>query len=257
MGITFVAASGDSGPAGGAVGRRPPRSVLAVGGTTLNVSFHDHYEFETAWFDSSGGYSQFQAEPGFQRSVQATGKRSTPDVAFDGDPATGVQVFDNSPFTGQGEWDSVGGTSLGAPAWAAIIAIADEGRALEGKGSLDGPTQTLPALTRSPRPVPRHSPVAAPIGRRQHLDRPRKSQRRIARPCSGPIHRRRAAHHQPLRRRYGLPIDAGRKSSSSRPPSRKPFRSSWSLAESVPPASYPKSISPVHGGPAGPSAEMP
>src|SRR5262249_3158542 len=47
---------------------------------------------------------------------------------------------------GPGLWQTVGGTSLGAPAWAAIIAIADQGRALSGKGSLDGPTQTLPAL---------------------------------------------------------------------------------------------------------------
>ena len=40
----------------------------------------------------------------------------------------------------------MGGTSLGAPAWAGLIAIADQGRALVGKGSLDGPSQTLPAL---------------------------------------------------------------------------------------------------------------
>ena len=40
----------------------------------------------------------------------------------------------------------VGGTSLGTPAWAAILAIVNQGRALEGQGSLDGATQTLPAL---------------------------------------------------------------------------------------------------------------
>lgn len=48
--------------------------------------------------------------------------------------------------TGQGSWQVVGGTSLGTPAWAAIIAIADQGRSLEGRGSLDGATQTLPTL---------------------------------------------------------------------------------------------------------------
>ena len=41
---------------------------------------------------------------------------------------------------------SLGGTSLAAPAWAGIIAIVDQGRALAGEGSLDGPTQTLPTL---------------------------------------------------------------------------------------------------------------
>ena len=40
----------------------------------------------------------------------------------------------------------MGGTSLGSPAWAAIIALADQGRNLAGVGSLDGATQTLPAL---------------------------------------------------------------------------------------------------------------
>ena len=39
---------------------------------------------------------------------------------------------------------------LGAPSWAAIIAIVDQGRALAGKGSLDGPTQTLPTLYAAP-----------------------------------------------------------------------------------------------------------
>jgi hypothetical protein len=38
------------------------------------------------------------------------------------------------------------GTSAGAPQWAALIAIADQGRALAGQGSLDGGTQTLPDL---------------------------------------------------------------------------------------------------------------
>ena len=33
-------------------------------------------------------------------------------------------------------WTQVGGTSAGAPQWAALIAIADQGRALAGLGSL-------------------------------------------------------------------------------------------------------------------------
>ena len=38
----------------------------------------------------------------------------------------------------------------GAPAWAGIIAIVDQGRALQGIPSLDGPTQTLPSLYAAP-----------------------------------------------------------------------------------------------------------
>jgi subtilase family serine protease len=145
-GITFFAASGDSGQPGGSEWPSVSPSVVSVGGTTLNVSFSGRYQSETAWVDSSGGLSRFEREPGFQRSVQGTGKRSTPDIAFDGDPDTGVRVYQSSLYSAQGSWEVVGGTSLGAPAWAAIIAIADQGRALYGKPPLDGATQTLPTL---------------------------------------------------------------------------------------------------------------
>jgi hypothetical protein len=41
---------------------------------------------------------------------------------------------------------AIGGTSAGSPQWAALIAIADQGRAAIGLGSLDGPSQTFPLL---------------------------------------------------------------------------------------------------------------
>ncbi len=145
-GITFLAASGDSGPAAGAEWPSVVPSVVAVGGTTLNLSWTGQYQYETAWFDSSGGLSKYEREPSFERSVQGTGKRSTPDVAFDGDPNTGVRVYQTSVYSGAGMWEVVGGTSLGTPAWAAIIAIVDQGRVMDGLGSLDGATQTLPTL---------------------------------------------------------------------------------------------------------------
>ncbi len=67
-------------------------------------------------------------------------------MAFDADPNTGVEVYSTAPGSSRGSWQVVGGTSVGAPSWAGIIAIVDQGRALAGEGSLDGPTQTLPAL---------------------------------------------------------------------------------------------------------------
>ena len=145
-GITFFAASGDSGQGGGSEWPSVSPTVVAVGGTSLNLSFSGRYQSETAWVDSSGGLSRFEREPAFQRLIQGSGKRSTPDVAFDGDPNTGVSVYQSSLNYGQGSWEVVGGTSLGGPAWAALIAIVDQGRALEGKSPLDGATQTLPAL---------------------------------------------------------------------------------------------------------------
>jgi hypothetical protein len=149
-GITFFAASGDSGQTGGPEWPAVSPTVVSVGGTMLNLSFSGHYQSETAWVESSGGLSRYQREPGYQRSVQGTGKRSTPDVAFDGDPDTGVQVYQSSLYSSQGSWEVVGGTSLGAPAWAAIIAIVNQGRTLAGNPPLDGATQTLPALYNLP-----------------------------------------------------------------------------------------------------------
>jgi Subtilase family len=146
QGITFLAASGDSGSLYGLEWPAASPYVLAVGGTSLNTDNVGRYLSETAWYNSGGGYSQYESEPSYQISVQVSGKRSTPDVAFDADPNTGVAVYQTSPYPGQGGWEVVGGTSLGTPAWAAIIAIVDQGRALQGKGSLDGATQTLPSL---------------------------------------------------------------------------------------------------------------
>jgi subtilase family serine protease len=144
--ITFLASSGDSGSQGGAEWPATAPSVIAVGGTSLSVGSSGQYQFESAWVGSSGGYSKFEAEPAYQRSIQNTGKRSSPDVSFDGDPDTGVSVYETSLETGQGSWQVVGGTSVGSPAWAGIIAIADQGRAATGQGSLNGATQTLPTL---------------------------------------------------------------------------------------------------------------
>ncbi len=146
QGITCVAASGDYGAAGGPEYPSTSSRVLAVGGTTLAIDPAGNDLGEVAWSDSGGGHSPFEPEPTYQSPAQTSGHRSTPDVAFDGDPNTGVEVYYTPPRGGSGSWETVAGTSLGTPAWAAIIAIIDQGRALAGKGSLDGPTQTLPAL---------------------------------------------------------------------------------------------------------------
>jgi hypothetical protein len=145
-GITFVAASGDAGSAGGAEWPSSSANVVAVGGTTLRVTASGVYQGESVWAGSGGGRSRYESEPAYQRTIQASGRRTTPDVAFDADPSTGVLVYATDPTTGLGGWAQVGGTSLGAPAWAAIIAIADQGRVLAGKSTLDGASQTLSAL---------------------------------------------------------------------------------------------------------------
>lgn len=144
-GVTFVSGSGDNGSFSGAQWPASSPTVLAVGGTTLQVSNGGTYQGETAWSGSGGGISTIEQEPSYQASVQSTGWRSTPDVAFDADPNTGVPIYSISLSSGQGSWTTVGGTSLGTAAWAAVIAIVDQGRALANEGTL-GSTQTLTAL---------------------------------------------------------------------------------------------------------------
>ena len=131
-GITFVASSGDSSAV-----EYPSSSpnVLAVGGTTLNVTSTGTYVSETGWNGSGGGSSAYETEPTYQGSAQQTGARTTPDVAWDADPNTGVAVYD-SVGTGRSPWQVVGGTSLGAPSWSGLIAIADQGLATAGQNTL-------------------------------------------------------------------------------------------------------------------------
>jgi hypothetical protein len=132
-GITFVASSGDTG-AGTSYPAVSP-NVLAVGGTTLTLAPGGNYGSETAWSYSGGGVSLYESKPSFQVNI-AGSMRSTPDVALNADPYTGYYIYDTVPYWDNSGWFQDAGTSAGAPQWAALIALADQGRALLGKGSL-------------------------------------------------------------------------------------------------------------------------
>ncbi len=147
-GVTFVAASGDSGAWYGPMYPSVSPNVLAVGGTTLAAG--STYGSETGWSDSTGGFSgldsdwrTYELEPSYQTAtLQAVGLnygvRTTPDVSFNADPNTGVPVYDSVPYSGQSGWFQVGGTSAATPAWAGLVAIADQGLATGGKKALSG-----------------------------------------------------------------------------------------------------------------------
>src|SRR5579871_6494709 len=87
-GVTFVAAAGDGGHGGVYPAASP--YVVSVGGTSLTLNSNSSYGSETAWSGSGGGTSAFELEPSYQSAVQTTGFRGIPDVAYDGDPNTGV-----------------------------------------------------------------------------------------------------------------------------------------------------------------------
>jgi subtilase family serine protease len=146
-GVTFVAASGDNGSWNGSEWPASSPSVVSVGGTSLyTLNSTGTYGLETGWSGSGGGESQYVNEPSYQESAQQTGTRTTPDVAYDADPNTGFAVYDSVPYEGISGWQVIGGTSAGSPQIAALVSIADQGRALKNQPSLDGATQTLPLL---------------------------------------------------------------------------------------------------------------
>ena len=100
--------------------------MVGVGGTTLNLNSDGTFASETAWSGSGGGVSAYELEPSYQQTygVQGTGgHRGVPDVSYNGDPNTGVLVYDSTPYNGGTGWWIVGGTSAGAPQWAAIQAL--------------------------------------------------------------------------------------------------------------------------------------
>jgi subtilase family serine protease len=153
-GVTFVAASGDSGAWYGPMYPSVSPGVLAVGGTSLTLSPVGGYGSETGWSGSTGGFSgydmnwsSYETKPAYQTAaLQAAGLdygvRTTPDVSFNADPNSGVSVYDSVPYNGQSGWFQVGGTSAAAPAWAGLIAIANQGLNLAGVRTLSG-TQAL------------------------------------------------------------------------------------------------------------------
>jgi subtilase family serine protease len=146
QGVTFVSSAGDQ---NGTTWPSVSPYVLSVGGATTLVNGLD-YVGEAAWSDTGGGTSPLETAPGFETALTGSIYRTSPDVAYDANPDTGFYVYDSTPYNGQSGWMTFGGTSAGAPQWAALIAIADQGRAILGKTTLDGATQTLPAIDSLP-----------------------------------------------------------------------------------------------------------
>ena len=145
-GVTFIAASGDNGSAGGVDWPASSPDVLSVGGTALNLTSAGAYSSETGWSDSGGGASVYEGEPEYQSHVQSLDVRTVPDVSADANPSTGVAVYDSLSYDGSSGWLQFGGTSAAAPQWAGLISIADQGRVLDKLGTLAGSTNTLPTL---------------------------------------------------------------------------------------------------------------
>ena len=151
--MAFVASSGDNGAPDSCPAASP--NVLSVGGTALTLGAGNVWSNEVGWSGSGGGPSVYESQPSYQKGVvtQTSSSRATPDVAYDASPSTGFAVYDSVPYGGTTYgWFEVGGTSAGAPQWSALLAIADQGRALSGQPALDssGPQQVMSILYENP-----------------------------------------------------------------------------------------------------------
>ena len=102
--------------------------VISVGGTRLDKV--NGAWAESAWALGGGGCSVYETATSAQAAfsgyaaVACAGKRATPDVALNADPASGVSVYMSAKYQGQpGGWYAVGGTSASSPMWAGLSAV--------------------------------------------------------------------------------------------------------------------------------------
>jgi len=120
-GVSIVAAAGDNGTAQSGQSAYPAAlpTVTAVGGTTLNASTLSPRGYtETAWDNTGSGCDTNEPAPAWQPQNGCAG-RAYNDVSADGDPNTGLSVYDSQ----DGGWLQLGGSSLAAPLAAAYEAV--------------------------------------------------------------------------------------------------------------------------------------
>lgn len=154
QGQTVVAAAGDEGsadcedatnPAGGLAVDDPASQPYVTGVGGLSVSSVAPL-VQTVWNDQcrhsscgagGGGLSSLWTQPSWQQAPGITttaatgGRRMVPDLSVMADPSTGFIEY----FTGAGGctgscpggWGSIGGTSVGAPLVAALVAVGAQG----------------------------------------------------------------------------------------------------------------------------------
>ena len=153
--VSILTASGDSGKIVGPSYPSASPEVVSVGGTQLTVTPGNQYGGEIGWSGSGGGYDSTFTAPAYQQGgidpyvTSPSSPRTFPDVSADASPASGVAVYDPTAFGASTPWASAGGTSLAAPLWAGMIAVADQGRVLAGGKPLGtgGPLGTTNLLS--------------------------------------------------------------------------------------------------------------
>jgi subtilase family serine protease len=141
QGITYMAATGDSGTAGLA-GRFQysdyEPEVLLVGGTDVSVLGGGTRQSEKGWSDGGGGWTTnpapFNVRPTWQKGTGVPGinSRLVPDVAEAASgPLGAVAIFYNGAEIG------IDGTSVSSPMFAGQLAVAEQAAIAKGKMPTD------------------------------------------------------------------------------------------------------------------------
>jgi len=100
-----------------------------------------------------GGPSDFFDAPAYQENRigaqlidvdgNGVGNRATPDISLNADPRTGVSIYNSVGEGGGSGWATIGGTSAGAPQFAAMIALVNQNRVAKHKGVVGGSLQEM------------------------------------------------------------------------------------------------------------------
>ena len=118
-GVVYVVASGDVSYGPGYPKDGP--NVIAAGATRLVRDGSARGWTETSWAASGSGCSTQIPQPSWQAGLTGCSMRADADVSADGDPGTGLAVYDSYQANG---WGVVGGTSMSAPLIAGMYALA-------------------------------------------------------------------------------------------------------------------------------------
>jgi subtilase family serine protease len=122
QGIAITASTGDSGYGLGSPATFD--SVVAVGGTSLRKATGTTRGWtETAWTGAGSGCSTRNAKPSWQTSATQCSGKAVADVSAVADPATGVSVYDSTPYQGSSGWQVYGGTSASSPIIGSVYAL--------------------------------------------------------------------------------------------------------------------------------------
>ena len=146
-GVTFLAATGDTGAPAGYPSYSP--NVVAVGGTSLTLNSNGSYGSETGWSGAAGGTSIYEPQPSYQAGLPYPGRSVRP-TCRSSPIETRASRFTTLTTSGQARR----GPRSAVRAWPARHG---RGRfrsstksVAVGAGTLYGATQTLPLLYRLP-----------------------------------------------------------------------------------------------------------